>query len=170
MEFCVACGKDRRLRHVRKNVSYEVRGETVAVEVPMTVCPVCGTEQVESSYKLDPVEVAYEEFRKRHRLLTPAQIRKIREGYGLSQKSFATLLGMSEATINRYEGGSLQEATHDNLLRWCEFPEVMADLLSRRGDLISTRQQTEVERSLAAIREGLADIAGGRTKNVRAAL
>lgn len=35
---------------------------------------------------------AYNEYRRRHKLLLPEEIKKIREQYGLSQRSFAKLL------------------------------------------------------------------------------
>ena len=67
----------------------------------------------------------------------------------LSQKSFAALLGMSEATINRHENGCLQEVTHDNILRACESSDYVRDLLTRRGNVLSARQREQVEQALA---------------------
>ena len=66
-----------------------------------------------------------------------------------AQKSFAALLGMSEATINRYEGGGLQDEAHDQAIRACENHDVIRDLLDRRGDRLSGWQRTRVEAALA---------------------
>jgi DNA-binding transcriptional regulator YiaG len=58
----------------------------------------------------------FSEYRKLKGLLTPEAIRKLRERYRLSQKSLTALLGMSEATINRYEGGGGRGAGRERTL------------------------------------------------------
>ncbi len=86
-EFCVVCGEDRELQRKQKTVEYTVRNEKVDVELPVTVCPVCGTEEVAEDFGRDPVECAYETYREQHKLLKPHEIKEIRERYRLSQKS-----------------------------------------------------------------------------------
>jgi putative zinc finger/helix-turn-helix YgiT family protein len=147
-KFCPVCGEDREFRRDLRQVAYTVRGESVSLDVPVFVCPSCGTEQVDSDVVADPVALAFETYRERHGLLSPENIKGIRKRYGLSQKSFATLLGMSEATINRYEGGSIQEATHDNAIRACEDSQYMADLLVRRGHLLPGTQRDHLAKVL----------------------
>lgn len=99
----------------------------------------------------DPTVRLYAEYRQRHGLLSPQQIRAIREKYALSQDGFATLLGTSPATLARYEGGSLQDKAYDQLLRACEFPSVMRDLLRREGEHLSPKQRRDVDAALAAL-------------------
>ena len=105
-DYCIVCGQDGPLRHERKPTEFDVRGETLSFEIPVTTCPSCGTTEAEQG--VDPAEIAFAEYRRRKQLLTPQRVNDIRKRYSLSQKSFAALLGMSEATINRYEGGGLQ--------------------------------------------------------------
>ncbi|MEX0710986.1 MAG: type II TA system antitoxin MqsA family protein [Pirellulales bacterium] len=144
-ELCVTCGERRDLRRERRKVEYQVRGEPVQVVLPVVACPVCGAGEVDAAFVQDPVQMAYDLYRKRHGLLAADRIKSIRQQYRLSQKSFAALLGMSEATVNRYEGGALQEATHDNLIRACESSAFVRDLLSRRGGHLSDWQRRRVE-------------------------
>lgn len=151
-KFCPVCAEDRQFRHDTQQVEYTVRGEPVELAVPVFVCPVCGTEQVDSDAVSDPVALAFDVYRERHGLLSPEKIKAIRKRYGLSQKSFAALLGMSEATINRYEGGSVQEATHDNAIRACEDAEYMNDLLIRRGYVLSGTQREHLSEVLSSSR------------------
>lgn len=145
-EYCIDCGQDGPLRRERKSMEFDIRGETLHIEVPLIVCPSCGTTEVEEG--VDPAEIAFAEYRKRKRLLTPKRVKEIRKGYSLSQKSFAALLGMSEATINRYEGGGLQDEAHDQAIRGCESLDVMRDLLDRRGNRLSSWQRKRVEAAL----------------------
>ena len=146
-EYCIICNQDGPLLHEQKFVEFDVRGETLRFKVPMQVCPSCGTTEVEQG--VDPAEIAFAKYRKRKRLLTPERVKEIRKQYSLSQKAFAALLGMSEATINRYEGGGLQDEAHDQAIRACESADVMRDLLDRRGDRLSERQRKRVEAALA---------------------
>jgi len=149
-EFCVVCGDDRELQRKQKAVEYTVRNEKVNVDLPVTLCPVCRTEEVAEGFGRDPVELAYEAYRNKHNLLKPSEIKETRERYRLSQKSFAKLLGMSEATINRYEQGALQDATHDNAIRAFQVPEFFRDALNRRGELLSDWQRARVQEAITA--------------------
>jgi putative zinc finger/helix-turn-helix YgiT family protein len=145
-EYCIVCGQDGPLKHAQKATEFDVRGETLSLQVPVTVCPSCGTTEVERG--IDPAKMAFAEYRERKGLLTPERIRAIRKRYKLSQKSLAALLGMSEATINRYERGGLQDAAHDAAIRACENPDFVQDLLDRRGDKLSAWQRQRVEDAL----------------------
>lgn len=145
-EYCVVCGHGP-LNHEQQSSEFDVRGETIRLDLPVTVCPACGTSEVEDD--LDPAAMAFAEYRKRRGLLTPEQVREIRERYSLSQKSFAALLGMSEATINRYEGGGLQDDTHDQVIRACGDPDVMRDCLERRGNRLSPWRRKRAEAALS---------------------
>lgn len=144
-EFCVVCGDDRDMRHEQRAVEYTVRNEKLTLTIPVTICPNCGTEEVEKDFGHDPVELAYEAYRKNHDLLSPQQIKETRERYCLSQKSFAKLLGMSEATINRYEQGALQDAAHDIAIRAFQHYDFVRDALSRRGGNLSDWQRARAE-------------------------
>lgn len=147
-EYCIICGQEGPLRHEQKATEFAVRGETLRFEVPVKVCPSCGTTEVETG--IDPAEIALAEYRRRRNLLTPGQIRGLRQRYRLSQKSLAALLGMSEATINRYEGGSLQDEAHDAALRACENPEFVHGLLERNGSRLSDWQRRRAEEAIEA--------------------
>lgn len=142
--YCPRCECERP--HVRemRSESYSVRGDNVVMDVPLLVCTVCGESTVETDFG-DPVEKAYEIYRKNHGLLSGRDIQRIRERWKLSQDSLARLLGMSQATINRYEQGALQNQKEDELIRACEDSNRMQDLISRRGnDVLNERQRNAV--------------------------
>jgi len=145
-DYCVVCGDYRDFRHERWRTEFEVRGETLVFDVPVGVCLTCGAAKDE----VDPAEIAFTKYRRRKGLLTPEEIKSIRECYRLSQKSLAALLGMSEATVNRYEGGGLQDEAHDQAIRACRNPAVVQDLLERRGDRLSAWQRQRVLEALGS--------------------
>lgn len=68
-------------------------------------------------------------------LLTPAEIRGIREKYDLSQTDLEKALGFGPKTVVRWERGSVcQSSAANNLLVVArDFPAVFADLASRNG-------------------------------------
>lgn len=148
--YCPKCEAERNCRGETRQESYDVRGEKVTVTVPVWVCPTCKDTIVDEAFG-DPVEKAYDAYRKSHGLLPAAEIKRIREQWRLSQASFAALLGMSQATINRYEQGALQQDKEDELIRACDDPQHMQDVLARRGHLLTQRQRKAVEEALGQV-------------------
>ena len=145
--YCATCDDD--LRFELRDITHviEVRGESIHTRVPGYVCPGCG--HVRSHSQHDPLEAAYRHYRQAHSLLQPEAIRGLRERYGLSQDAFAKLLGVSPATIARYEGGSLQDEPHDHLLRACERPDFMRELVAQHGDRLTPLQLHRFDQALA---------------------
>jgi putative zinc finger/helix-turn-helix YgiT family protein len=148
-QFCPTCEDYRATRTEEREETYTVRGRKLAVPVKAEVCAECGERLGSDEQDETVLGAVYEAYRREEDLLTPEQIKQIRKRYRLSQKSFAALLGMSEATVNRYEKGALQDQTHDTAIRACEKPEFVRNLLQRRGNLLSQWQRQRAEKALA---------------------
>lgn len=142
--YCPACEVERDFRSEDRPETYNVRGEQITLAVTVDVCRHCSETRFDEQRDGALLLRAYTEYRSRRGLLQPEEIRRIRKMYGLSQQAFAKLLGMSEATINRYESGSLQEDTHDNIIRMASRPENIRELLERRGHLLTPHQRAQV--------------------------
>ena len=146
--FCPRCEDYRKVEVVERDETYTVRAREITVPVKADVCNACG-EILGSEEKDEEILAAvYSEYRRQVGLLTPGQIKEIRKRYQLSQKSFAALLGMSQATINRYEQGALQEQAHDTAIRACEDSEFVRRLLQRAGDRLTEWQRRRVVHAL----------------------
>ena len=78
--------------------------------------------------------------------LTVEEIKEIRGMYGLTQKSFAQLLGIGSASMVRYEQGAVPSKANANLIRAARHPEFMRECLERDGELIPQRQREEATR------------------------
>jgi len=148
--FCPMCEEDRTFRRDQRDEEREIRGEKIVLTVPLWVCSVCGETIVDDEFG-DPIEAMNDAYREKHQLLQPAEIQAIRSKWGLSQAGFAALLGMSQATINRYEGGSIQQEKEDELIRMAESPEHMPGLLARRGHVLTERQRRTIELVLGGL-------------------
>ena len=48
------------------------------------------------------------------------KINELRESKGMSQYRLAEITGINRSTINRYENGSIQKISFDNLMKICE--------------------------------------------------
>ena len=77
--------------------------------------------------------------------ITPQDIKEIRSRYGLSQKSFALLLGIGPSTIVRYEQGDTPTKANANLIRAARNPDFMRECLEADGDQIPNYQRIRAE-------------------------
>ena len=140
-KYCEECGKEFETRIITKKESYDVCGETIEVDAQVLVCTECGEEFYSEELDNATLVQAYNEYRRRHKLLLPEEIKKIREQYGLSQRSFAKLLNWGDKTICRYENGSIQDKAHNSLLLFLREPENMRTYLMENEVILNERQK-----------------------------
>lgn len=129
-KYCEQCGKETETKIVSKKESYNVCGELIEVDAKVLICSECGEELFCEELDNATLVSAYNKYRKKHKLLLPEEIKKIREQYGLSQRSFAKLLNWGDKTIFRYENGSIQDKAHNSILLFLREPENMKAYLS----------------------------------------
>lgn len=146
--YCPTCNDDREFSLASRRETHTVRNVEVTADIPVFVCVHCGCELYDPAN--DPMVVLYDAYRRTEGLLDAEDIRRIREQYGLSRETFAGLLGMSPASLYRYEGGGLQDEAHDELIRGCDDLHRMIDLVNRRRDRLSDLQY---RRFMEAIQE-----------------
>lgn len=78
--------------------------------------------------------------------LTSQEIKDIRARYGLSQKSFARILGLGEASVARYEAGQTPSKANANLIRAAKIPRFMLDCLRRDGNVLTDKERDKVSK------------------------
>lgn len=130
-KYCDECEKEVETKIVSKIEEYDIRGETIAVEAQVLVCTECGEELFSKELDNATLVSVYNEYRRRHKLFFPEEIKEIREQYGLSQKNFSKLLNWEDRIINRYEKGALQDEEHNKLLVFLKKPENMRVYLTQ---------------------------------------
>lgn len=128
--FCDVCGKDVDTEIVNKKETYTVCGENVDVDAKVLVCSICGNELFSEDLDNETLVLAYNEYRRRHKLLLPGEIKEIRQQYGLSQRGLARILNWGDKTIARYENGSIQDKAHNSLLLLLRDPKNMRKYLT----------------------------------------
>jgi putative zinc finger/helix-turn-helix YgiT family protein len=116
---CPNCGEES-LHSTFTDETFEHEAEDAktltvhAKDVPIEACRHCGKIFVNK----DSLRVRHEHVCKTLGLLTPAEIKAIRQRHRLSQAEFAEITGLSEASISRWERGRLlQNRGHNTYLR-----------------------------------------------------
>ncbi len=116
---CGKCGKKMELVTVPYGMTIEHDGRAYRVEIPALTVPRCAHCQRISIDEEADREISAA-FRREAHLLTPEEIRQSREKLDLTQKQFAQLLGVGEATVSRWEtGAQIQQRAMDRFLRVC---------------------------------------------------
>ena len=142
--ICPNCEKETEVSLVSTIKNIEVRGEKISVEVEGLKCLVCTQDFDNPSSAKDPLEIAYREYRKRHGLLQPEEIKKLRKGYGLTQFEMANLLGWGVATLNRYENGALQDDAHERILHLIADHRNFLKVLEENPNTISSEKREKL--------------------------
>lgn len=142
--LCTNCEKEGEFELIVKKETFTVRGEPTTVDVQYTRCKECGDEVLNPAVNHDPFELAYREYRRKHGLLQPEEISDWRKAHHLSQGEFARLLGIGVATINRYENGSLQNESHENLLRLAMDSSNLLKLMGKSEGIFSEARKKKL--------------------------
>lgn len=143
-KYCYKCEKEVDTKVITKKEIYDVCGENIEVYADVLVCVDCGEELYCEELDSVTLKLAYDEYRRRHNLLFPDEIKRIRQKYGLSQRSFAKLLHWGDKTIFRYENGSIQDSVHNALLLFLKEPRNMRAYLAENKVELSERKKSEL--------------------------
>lgn len=140
MDYCEECGKEVETKIITKKEVFNVCGEAIEVDAQVLVCAECGEELFNEELDSATLICAYNEYRRKHKLLLPEEIKGIREQYGLSQRNFAKLLNWGDKTIHRYENGAVQDRAHNSLLLFLREPENMRTYLTENEVVLDNKQ------------------------------
>ena len=144
INYCECCDKEVKTRIITENVSIKVLGEEVLISAQLMVCAICGAPIFNEDLDSKMLLSAYNEYRIRHKLLLPDEIKHIREQYGLSQRSFSKLLNWGDKTICRYENGSIQDKAHNSLLVLLRNPVNMKTYLTENEVTIDEKKKKKL--------------------------
>lgn len=146
--ICPNCEKETTLELVHRKETIMVSGEPIEVEIDLLKCSICGEEFEDPKTKIDSLDKAYREYRRRHGMLNPEEIREFRRQYGLTQGEMSKLLGWGGATLSRYENGALQDGTHEKALRLAMDPRNLLTLIMETPDAISPEKRDRLIKEL----------------------
>ncbi len=134
--FCEQCGKLVRYKTTKKKENYNVKNYPIEVERTVAICEECGAELLEPYYENENLKAAYRKYAELNNLVLPEEIKEIRSKYNVSQTLFALILGLGEATIQRYEMGSLPTKVNSDLIKRVSEPVEFYKILKSNKDNI----------------------------------
>jgi HTH-type transcriptional regulator/antitoxin MqsA len=106
-------------------------------------CDACGAEYATPEQVERTQQRAVAQIRTEEGLLTPQDIRRIREKYCLSQARLELLLRTGPKTVVRWERGTVfQSAAADTLLRLLDDDPAIPEALARIAELAPTKLQS----------------------------
>jgi putative zinc finger/helix-turn-helix YgiT family protein len=142
---------ENNTKTIKRKATYEVKGEPIEITEKVRINMVNNQEIIDEKLEDENLERIYEQYRKKKGLLTPEQIRNIREKYGLSQRAFSRILGWGEITIHRYERGALQDRSHNDYLVLLQNPNNMKKLLEENKDRINQKDYLQIKNNIQNI-------------------
>lgn len=118
-DFCPACDAvDVPFPVVMKATEQEYRGEKLTVMAPAHQCSKCGFRMLGAGHLDALCKATSDAYRQKHGLLTSAEIVERRKVMKKSQRQFADFVGVSVASLKRWETGLLvQDRASDELVR-----------------------------------------------------
>lgn len=117
---CEMCGKEHSVDIIKEKSTAYIKDELVEYEETVYFCCNCDEDEayyVPSKILNENLMKARNAYRKMKGLLTSDEIVEFRKKYNLSQTELSKIMDFGEATISRYESKSIQDETHDNMLR-----------------------------------------------------
>jgi len=164
-EYCPNCGVLEDVILIEGKEFVIVRSEKIEVNAKYLKCLACDEEFNSPTIKERSLREAYVEYRRRHSMVQPGEIKAFREKYGLTQHEFSALIGFGSITLSRYENGAMQDGAHDKALRLAMEPRNLLVLLKHETKAISEEKrkrlidelenQTKISNSIERILEEL---------------
>lgn len=132
--YCENCDCETEYNIVSVEREFNVRGDTFKVKVKEAVCSKCGEQVFPVCLAKENDLLVYDEYRRRHGLLTSSEIKEIRNKRNLTQVQLAKMLHCGEKNIARYETGTIQDPVFDMLLRLVDSHMGYAAICQLNGD------------------------------------
>jgi putative zinc finger/helix-turn-helix YgiT family protein len=132
-QTCLRCGSTE-LDSARREVEFDYGGREkpfrVKATFPFKTCRVCGFSFLDG---IDE-DLQHEAACRQLGVMTPSEIRDLREKLELTQEEFAELTKIGVASVSRWERGFLiQNEANDQLLYLLTFPENVERLRQRKA-------------------------------------
>lgn len=113
---CLACD-NQNMSEQKLRFEGKLKGETLEFLAPAFKCSDCGEVLSTVEHKKIGLVALADAYRKKHGLLTSAQIRGFRESLGMSQDQFAKFLGAGVASVKRWESNTVQDSSNNELIK-----------------------------------------------------
>ena len=122
---CPQCDNNRVTTSIHEHEYVYGSGESAVrlwVEIPVRTCNQCKLSFTDWETELIEHNALCQHFG----VLNPAEVKHLREKYGMTRTAFSQLTGIGEASLSRWEKGvNLQSLAHDRYLRLLNDPAIL---------------------------------------------
>ena len=115
-KYCPVCNCEQEIQLVKKQETYQIKGEPITIYATICTCSHCGEEIVAFDYDDENLKEAHRAYRHKHNLIQPESIVAIREQCKMDRETFAEMLGLEAKQIEDYENGKIPEKNISNLI------------------------------------------------------
>ena len=115
--FCPNCSEFQEGVLKEREIETTVRGIKVKATINELYCKECGEMLTSDAVEKNNDIVIYDAYKMEVGLLTSLQIKQIRAKRSMSQAQMALFLDIGEKDITRYENGSIQTKSIDDMIR-----------------------------------------------------
>lgn len=148
--FCEHCRKDVLYTEKYQFMSAELKGETYSYNGKIAICDECNNEVFVNEVNDYNLSQLYNEFRKRHNIISLEKIMEIPEKYNIGKRPLSLLLGWGEQTFSRYYDGDMPTKQYsETLQKIYDEPEFFLSILESNKERL--KSQSTYEKSKLAI-------------------
>lgn len=134
---------------IEKNETYVVKGEKITVNAEIKKCETCNQELFDMNLDTENLKRAYRKYKQNHNLMQSEEIIMLRKKFGLTQNMLAVLVGCTQATIARYEKGSIQNETHNTALVLLKKFENIKEIFEKKKSEFNFGEREVLEKLLS---------------------
>lgn len=115
--LCTCCMEEHEVKTVLVMEHATLKKRQVEYEASYFFCDLAEEFYMDEQQMQDNDIKLKDAYRKCEGLMTSAEIKGIREKYGITQRDLCVLLGWGEKTVTRYESHQVQDKAHDTILK-----------------------------------------------------
>lgn len=132
------------VRTEREWKNFTFRKETFQVCLLSYVCVDTGEKFADSHQDELANTQMYNQYRAKHHIPFPIEIREIREQYGLSASRMSEVLDLGANSYHNYESGKIPSLANAKLIRTAKSPEQFRQFVEEKKELFSEKAYTKI--------------------------
>lgn len=114
--FCEYCMKENEYKVHKVNKISILNNEEINYKAKEAICKKCGNEILVSDICDFNLEKLYEEYKKKHNIVSAKVIQRIINKYRINEYSLSRLLGWNDETVSRYLDGDMIINSHSDMI------------------------------------------------------
>ncbi|MEX0680804.1 MAG: type II toxin-antitoxin system antitoxin SocA domain-containing protein [Balneolales bacterium] len=138
---------------VREPRSLQFRGELFDIVYHLWRCEDTGKPFTTDELDRLNITQVHNQYREKHRVPFPEEIREIRSKYGVSATKMSAVMGFGVNTWRNYEQEEIPQTSNARLIRLAADPEEFTKLVNLSSDLFREKERAKLEKQIKALWE-----------------